>query len=289
MKVSVLAVGLALTTSLSTAWTPSSQQQQQQSTEVSRRNMLGRSLFTLVTATTMGNSPAFAGLLDEYGSDPSKIQQIVQPVESFGAGGPKKEQSVIEPNLRSNYYYPTNKKRYLPRIKRCSDAIPEAAAAIGTEDWDTVETFALKIADDTVLPMRLYTSSLTGGGTNVKVSYTKDMNKCADDFEKNQKKLVAALKKKDREASSAALEGMATALQTYRTVGRLLGPDGGGDIPSVSVMHLLALLPLFILFWAPAHSLTCYCTVALYRAGGRHSAVGMSSARTYFFQNGFGA
>ena len=81
--------------------------------------------------------------------------------------------------------------------------------------------------------MRLYTSSLTGGGTNVKVSYTKDMNKCADNFEKNQKKLVAALRKKDREASSDALEGMADALQTYRTVGRLLGPDGGGDIPSV--------------------------------------------------------
>ena len=55
-------------------------------------------------------------------------------------------------------------------------------------------------------------------------------SKCADDFEKNQKKLVAALKKKDQEASSQALEGMANALLTYRTVGRLLGPDGGGDV-----------------------------------------------------------
>ena len=68
------------------------------------------------------------------------------------------------------------------------------------------------------------------------------MGKCADDFEKNQKKLVSALKKKDREASSAALEGMATALQTYRTVGRLTGPDGGGDIPSVSTLFAICLL-----------------------------------------------
>lgn len=57
-------------------------------------------------------------------------------------------------------------------------------------------------------------------------------SKCADDFEKNQKKLLTALKKKDREASSTALEGMATALQTYREVGRLTGPDIG-DLPSV--------------------------------------------------------
>lgn len=66
-------------------------------------------------------------------------------------------------------------------------------------------------------------------------------SKCADDFEKNQKKLVAALKKKDQTASSEALEGMATALQTYRTVGRLLGPDGGGDIPSVDDIRRSAL------------------------------------------------
>lgn len=120
------------------------------------------------------SEPAFAGLLDEYGTDPTKIQQT-STVEVIGAGTAKKEESVIEPNLRSNYYYPTNKKRYLPRIKRCSDAIPEAADSIGRQDWEAVETFALKIADDTILPMRLYTSSLTGGGTNVKVSYTKDM------------------------------------------------------------------------------------------------------------------
>lgn len=218
---------MAVSTTTVGAWT-------QQPTDVSsRRKMLGQALGAIVVTTTIGSSPASAGLLDEFGTDPTgKIEKIA--TKTVEAVSPlAKEQSVIEPNLRSNYYYPTNKKRYLPRIKRCSDAIPEAADSIGRQDWEAVEMFAVKIADDTVLPMRLYTSSLTGGGTNVKVSYTKDMSKCADEFEKSQKKLVAALKKKDQVASSEALEGMATALQTYRTVGRLLGPDGGGDIPSV--------------------------------------------------------
>lgn len=147
-------------------------------TTSSRRKILAQGVATLftttITTTTVGSTPAVAGLLEEYGTDPSKIQQP-ESSAAASATATRKEASVIEPNLRSNYYYPTNKKRYLPRIKRCSDAIPQAANSIGQQDWEAVETFATRIADDTVLPMRLYTSSLTGGGTNVKVSYTKDM------------------------------------------------------------------------------------------------------------------
>jgi hypothetical protein len=201
---------------------------------MSRRGMFGMlsaSTFALVTA---GNSkPASAGLLDEFGSDPSKIQQAAPKEEPRQAVAKPKDASTIEPNLRSNYYYPTNKKRYLPRIKRCNDAIPQVADAIGNLDWEAVTDFNVKIADDTILPMRLYSSSLTGGGTNVKVTFTQDMNKAADDFEKAQKALTKAIKKKDQSASSRALEDMATALLAYRTTGKLLGPDGGGDIPSV--------------------------------------------------------
>ena len=184
------------------------------------------------TAVVTGTSPAFAGLLDEYGTD-MKITDTAPKVEKAPAVASGKAESNMEPNLRSNYYYPTNKKRYLPRIKKCNDAIPDAAAAIGTEDWVAANDFAIKIADDTILPMRLYTSSLLGGGTNVKVAFAKDMNKAADDFEKAQKKLVKAIAKKDRESSSDALESLASALQTYREAGKLTGPDGGGDIPSV--------------------------------------------------------
>lgn len=111
---------------------------------------------------------------------------------------------------------------------------------IGDGDWDGATDFATRIADDTILPMKLYTSSLLGGGTNVKVSFAKDMQDAASDFEKAQKKLVKALAKKDQKASSTALESMSVALQTYRTAGRLTGPDGGGDIPSVDEIRRAA-------------------------------------------------
>jgi hypothetical protein len=170
--------------------------------------------------------------LEEFGSDPSDIKQASK-AESVPTIAKKKAESNIEPNLRSNYYYPTNKVRYLPRIKKCADAIPNAASAIGNGDWEYLEEFCNKIADDTVLPMKLYTSSLLGGGTNVKVAYAKDMNQSTDDFAKYEKKLLTSVLRRDPNGSSQALEGLAGALQKYREAGRLLGPDGGGDIPSV--------------------------------------------------------
>jgi hypothetical protein len=176
------------------------------------------------------------GLLDEFGTDPVKIRdssaEREKAARELAKAAPKRE-SELEPNLRSNYYYPTNKKRYLPRIKKCNDAIPNAAAMIGIEDWEAVQEFAVKIAEDTILPMKLYTSSLLGGGTNVKVAFAKDMTNAANDFEKAQKKLAKYIAKKDRPKSSEALEELSTALQKYRVAGKLLGPDGGGDIPSV--------------------------------------------------------
>ena len=107
------------------------------------------------------------------------------------------------------------------------------AEAIGNEDREAVRNFATVVADDTILPLKLYVSSLGGGGTNVKVGFAKNMTTAAKQFEKNQALLVKAVDKKDGAKSSAALEQMAKALLTYRTEGRLLGPDGGGDIPSV--------------------------------------------------------
>eukprot|EP00986_Skeletonema_menzelii_P008730 scaffold3792_cov160-Skeletonema_menzelii.AAC.7 len=189
------------------------------------------SALTVSTTATIAN----AGLLDEYGTDPlsDNNQPTNKKKEVVQARDKGKPESNLEPNLRSNYYYPTNKVRYLPRIKKCSDAIPGVAEAIGQEDWESVKNFATVVADDTVLPLKLYVSSLTGGGTNVKVGFAKNMMSAAKQFEKNQALLVKAVEKKDGAKSSAALEMMAEALLTYRTEGRLLGPDGGGDIPSV--------------------------------------------------------
>lgn len=199
---------------------------------LSRRAAMNLLLSTNIGLLFAGSQSAQASLLDEYGSDPSKINNAASVPKQAVSAQPKGE-TTFEPNLRSNYYYPTNKKRYLPRIKKCNDAIPGAAEAIGTENWEAVEDFNTKIADDTILPMKLYTSSLSGGGTNVKISFAKVMMKDAESFEKSQKALAKAIKKKDKNASSTALETMATSLLDYRTTGKLLGPDGGGDIPSV--------------------------------------------------------
>lgn len=67
----------------------------------------------------------------------------------------------------------------------------------------------------------------------MKVGFAKDMMTAAKSFEKGQALLVKSATKKDAAKSSAALEDMAEAMLAYRTSGRLLGPDGGGDIPSV--------------------------------------------------------
>jgi hypothetical protein len=214
---------------------PSSALNLHQSNNNNNEQISRRSTLESMTASTLAlliPQIASASLLDDFGTDPSKIQEVEKKENKPAVAQPKAD-STLEPNLRSNYYYPTNKKRYLPRIKKCNDAIPFIADAIGDEDWDIVNDFVTKVADDTILPMKLYTSSLTGGGTNVKVSFTKDMMNEAEKFEKAQKALAKAVKKKDKPAASTALEQLATSLLTYRTVGRLLGPDGGGDIPSV--------------------------------------------------------
>ena len=208
----------------------------------SRRGFMKHAATALVVGMgvpTFLVEPASAGLLDEYGTDPTKISAEEKKAREAAKIAAKIE-SNYEPNLRSNYYYPTNKKRYLPRIKKCNDAIPDAADMIGSSDWEGAETFAVKIAEDTILPMKLYTSSLLGGGTNVKVAFAKDMNKAATDFEKAQKALVKAIGKKDQEKSSKALEDLSSALFAYRTAGKLLGPDGGGDIPSVDEIRRAA-------------------------------------------------
>ena len=72
-----------------------------------RRAVLS-SLVTVTSATLGGIAPAYAGLLDDYGADPSVDKQPKPKVKEQAVNKGKAE-SNMEPNLRSNYYYPTNK------------------------------------------------------------------------------------------------------------------------------------------------------------------------------------
>ena len=63
-----------------------------------------------VTSATLAGAPAYAGLLDDYGADPNVNKQPEKKKEQAVNKG--KKESNMEPNLRSNYYYPTNKGAY---------------------------------------------------------------------------------------------------------------------------------------------------------------------------------
>ena len=128
------------------------------------------------------------------------------------------------------YYYPTAKKRYLPRIIKVTSSIEPVPQYIANGQWDQVQEFATT-ADNAVLPLQLYVSSLDGQGLNMANSYAKTMKKDADIFEKQYKVLTAAIKQKDPDAALAAVQQMGIAVADYRQVGRL--SDDAGNIPSV--------------------------------------------------------
>lgn len=71
-----------------------------------RRAVLS-SLFSVTSAALGASFPAHAGLLDDYGADPNVSKEPAKPKEQARNKG--KAESNMEPNLRSNYYYPTNK------------------------------------------------------------------------------------------------------------------------------------------------------------------------------------
>lgn len=136
------------------------------------------------------------------------------------------------------YYYPTAKKRYLPRIIKVSQTFPNMPDAIETGDWETVEEF-YGMADNAVLPMKLYVSSLDGQGLGMANSYAKQMKKDSDDFEKCTAILKKAIAKKNSEQALLAVTDMGTAVTDYRQTGRL--SDDDGNIPSVDDLKRMAM------------------------------------------------
>ena len=128
------------------------------------------------------------------------------------------------------YYYPTAKKRYLPRITKVTSAIDVVPQQIANGQWEEVEEFR-KTADTAILPLQLYVSSLDGQGLSMNNSYAKEMKKNAATFEAQYKLFEKAIKKKDQDAALSALQQMAVAVVNYRQAGRLT--DDMGNIPDI--------------------------------------------------------
>jgi hypothetical protein len=100
--------------------------------------------------------------------------------------------------------------------------MPEAIAG---QDWPAVAAFG-KVAENAVLPLQLYVSSLDGQGLSMANSYAKQMKTDALAYEKAYKLFEKALKKQDVEQVLQTVTAMGVAIIDYRTVGRLRDDDG---------------------------------------------------------------
>jgi hypothetical protein len=144
----------------------------EESAALTRRSVIGTA-FSLGGAF-LGSAAANAGLLDDFGSDPNKIKEKETP--KAAPGSKSKDGGVgMDPTLRANYYYPTAKKRYLPRIQKVSTEISSIPPFLQTQQWDIVAEFADKTAEDAILPLKLYQSSLDGQGLSMANSVSSIM------------------------------------------------------------------------------------------------------------------
>lgn len=141
----------------------------------------------------------------------------------------------IESNLRGQYYFPTARKRYLPRVKLAWDSLPDAEQAARNNKWIELAEIERGELRDALLPMRLYTSSLGGQGLSISAKFIDKMNSQADTYERALKTLAYAVKKKEAPVVLETLSVMRTAISKFREAGRLQGDDFGiGEIPKDS-------------------------------------------------------
>lgn len=201
--------------------------------EASRRSLIQAvTSITFAFLTSITAVSAGASMLDEYYyGDKDAAAKGGSPTEV----PLKKGDDGIDPTLRASYYYPTAKKRYLPRIQMVSNQIASITESLlqedGIIDWDTASTFAETTAENAILPLKLYESSLRGQGLSMANSYAKAMKNDAAVFEKKTKELQQAIKKRNSDLALSALTDMSFALTDYRKAGRLT--EDIEEIPSV--------------------------------------------------------
>jgi hypothetical protein len=106
-----------------------------------------------------------------------------------------------------------------------TEEIVSVPDSIAGGDWTAVAAFG-KVAENAILPLQLYVSSLDGQGLSMANSYAKQMKEDALTYEKAYKVFEKALKKQDSEKVLETVTAMGVAVVDYRTVGRLRDDDG---------------------------------------------------------------
>jgi len=163
----------------------------------------------------------------------ARQRELTSQSSTVASTGAEKSEVEIDANLRANYYFPTARKRYLPRVKAAADAMPDAVAYAESNSFDELGKLANSVFDDAVGPLKLYASALTGQGLSLSVSYVKDMTRESEQFEAALGRLKKALKKRDSAGTRAAVRDLDSSLTSYRIAGRINTPDGGvGEIPT---------------------------------------------------------
>jgi hypothetical protein len=109
---------------------------------------------------------------------------------------------------------------------------------LASGDWSAVQSFAAT-ADNAILPLQLYVSSLDGQGLSMKNQYAIQMKRDAQDFERSYSSLQAAIQRRDQDKALSAIVDMGLAVADYRQQGRL--SDDDGYIPSVDDMRRMAM------------------------------------------------
>jgi hypothetical protein len=209
-----------------------------------------RKLLFHATVPTAGTTSIVATLL--LGVEPTSASTATSLLDEFYYGATtndasttststtfassKKGEEGIDPTLRANYYYPTAKKRYLPRIQLVSNEISSITESmlvgdVGVINWDAASKFADTTAENAILPLKLYESSLRGQGLSMSNAYAKSMKADAAVFEQKTRELQRAVRDRSVNAALSALTAMNLALADYRKCGRLM--DDIAEIPSV--------------------------------------------------------
>ncbi|CAM9443298.1 unnamed protein product [Discosporangium mesarthrocarpum] len=147
---------------------------------------------------------------------------------------PTKESAEIDADLRANYYFPTARKRYLPRVKAVADEIGAIDGLISSGQWEEVSQFIEGTAEAARLPLTLYASSISGQGLSLDARYAKLMTAEAEKYGEELIKMRRAVAGKDTIKAREALSRLAESLSKYRVAGKIDTPDGGiGEISTV--------------------------------------------------------
>jgi hypothetical protein len=112
-------------------------------------------------------------------------------------------------------------------------------ATMDAANWDGMKRFGL-IADNAVLPLKLYVSSLDGQGLSMKSEYAKQMKADADRYEQAVVSFQAAVAVQDLSSVNQHFQSMVLALTDYAQQGRL-NLDDDKDIPSIDEMRRMAM------------------------------------------------